>query len=74
MSSEIMKISVQYGIFCVLFCALLKYVLDNNKIRENKLQETIFSNQNIIEKLTEKFNILEDVKKDIEEVKNVIKK
>lgn len=58
----------------MLFCALLKYVLDNNRIRENKLNKIIENNQNIIQKLTEKFNILEDVKKDIEEVKNVIKK
>lgn len=45
--------------------AFVEKVQDNNAIREGKYQ-------NIIDKLTEKFDLLNDIKKDIEDVKDKI--
>lgn len=52
MESEIIKMAFSYGIFAVLFCFLLFYVLRENATREAKYQE-------IISQLTEKFGKLE---------------
>lgn len=65
MENEILKIAVNQGLWAVLFVVLLFFVLNENSKREEKYQD-------IISKLTDKFNILEDVKKDVEEVKDKI--
>lgn len=51
------------GIWTILAVFLLVYVLRTSGARELKLQ-------NLIDKLTEKFNIVEDVKSDVEEIKD----
>lgn len=68
------KMALSYGIFAVLFCMLLKYVLDENAKREEKYQKTIEKNQNIISKLVEKLNIVEQLKDDVEEIKEIIQR
>ena len=74
MESEVLKTGVQYGIFAVLFIYLLFYVLKTTGEREVKYQETIKENQSIIKKLTEKFDIVTDIKREVEEIKECIKK
>lgn len=63
MESEIIKMVVSYGIFAVLFVYLFFYMLKDSKVREVKYQEIITS-------LTDKFGVIEEVKKDVEEIKN----
>ncbi len=63
MESEIIKMVVSYGIFAVLFIYLFFYMLKDSKVREVKYQEIITS-------LTDKFGVIEEVKKDVEEIKN----
>ncbi|MEG1141799.1 MAG: BhlA/UviB family holin-like peptide [Clostridia bacterium] len=63
MESEIIKMVVSYGIFAVLFVYLFFYMLKDSKIRETKYQEIITS-------LTDKFGVVEDIKKDVEDIKN----
>lgn len=55
------------GIWTVAAVCLTVYVLKTSGEREKKLHS-------IIENLTEKFNIVEDVKSDVEEIKGIIKK
>jgi len=49
-------------------------VQEENNCREKNLQEVISKNQDIISDLTEKFDVVEDVKKDVEEIKVILKK
>ncbi|GAA0768553.1 MULTISPECIES: BhlA/UviB family holin-like peptide [Clostridium] len=63
MESEIIKMVVSYGIFAVLFVYLFFYMLKDSKVREAKYQEIITS-------LTDKFGVVEDIKKDVEDIKN----
>ncbi|AOY76928.1 BhlA/UviB family holin-like peptide [Clostridium formicaceticum] len=65
MENEIMRYMIGQGAFAALFVYLLFYVLRENSKREGKYQE-------IIQELTSKFNIIEDVKSDVKEIKNKI--
>lgn len=55
------------GIFLALFIWLLIDTKKDSKEREIKYQETI-------EKLADKFNVVEDIKSDVEEIKNKFNK
>lgn len=66
METEVLKAATGYGIFAVLFCYLLFYVLRQNSNREDRYQD-------IISKLTEKFDIVSDIKKDVDEIKDALK-
>ncbi|WP_055071912.1 BhlA/UviB family holin-like peptide [Clostridium massiliamazoniense] len=60
MDSAILKMIISQGIFAILFCYLLIYVLKQNSIREENYQ-------NIIDKLT---STLPVIKEELEEIKN----
>ena len=63
---ELIKVGIQQGLGYGLFILLLLYTLKTTGEREIKYQDTI-------DKLAEKFNIIEDIKTDVEEIKNKIK-
>lgn len=69
MENEVFKMAMQQGIWAALFVVLLFYILKKQEERDEKAEERETKYQEIIGKLTDKFSILEDVKKDIEEVK-----
>jgi hypothetical protein len=69
---ELVKAGLQQGLGYGLFVFLLLYVLKTTGDREKKSEDRELKYQNIIEKLTEKFNILENVKDDVKEIKNQI--
>ncbi|MBC2580599.1 BhlA/UviB family holin-like peptide [Clostridium sp. DJ247] len=60
--SEALKLVATQGVFALLFCYLLFYVLKENSKRESNYQ-------NIIKDLT---NLLPSIKQDVEEIKNKI--
>lgn len=62
MESEVFKIIATQGVFAVLFCYLLFYVLKENSKREDNYQ-------GIIKELTE---ILPVIKEDVEDIKKKI--
>ena len=66
MEQEILKMAISQGLGYVLFVWLLMYVLKTTDAREKKYQEVITA-------LTDKLNIVDDVKKDVKEIKNKIK-
>ncbi|HBN28378.1 BhlA/UviB family holin-like peptide [Clostridium tyrobutyricum] len=66
MEQEILKMAISQGLGYVLFVWLLMYVLKTTDAREKKYQDVITA-------LTDKLNIVDDVKKDVEENKNKIK-
>lgn len=67
MEAEIIKMAISYGIFGVLFVYLFFYMLKDSKAREVKYQD-------IIEKLTDKFGVIEDIKNDVDYIKEKISK
>ncbi|MDU2122608.1 MAG: BhlA/UviB family holin-like peptide [Clostridium celatum] len=65
METEILKIVVSQGIFAVLFVWLFFDTRKDSKQREEKYINTI-------DKLTDKISIVEDIKEDVEEIKDKI--
>ena len=64
--NEIISIVVSNGVFAILFVWLFCYQLKDSSKREAKYQQTI-------EKLTEHLKVLDDVKQDLEDIKDFLK-
>ena len=62
MWEEILQVAISNGVWAVLFVALLIYQLKDSTQREAKYQKTI-------EVLTQKYEIVDDIKQDIDEIK-----
>lgn len=62
---ELVKIGMNQGLGYGLFIFLLLYVLKTTGEREVKYQ-------NLLDKMTDKFNIVEDIKEDVKEIKTKI--
>lgn len=65
MWEQILNVAISNGIFACLFVALLVYELKDSRTRENKYQ-------NVISSLTKRMAVVEDIKQDVEEIKNVV--
>lgn len=65
MWEEIFNVALSNGIFATLFVFLFIYQLKDSSKREKKYQETI-------ESLNEHLNIINDVKQEVDEIKNII--
>ncbi|AAO37401.1 hypothetical protein DP153_00240 [Clostridium tetani] len=67
MENEVLKLASSQGIWAALSVVLIFYILKAQEEREKNYQD-------IISKLTDKFNIVEDVKKDVKEIKDYVYK
>lgn len=74
MESEIIKIASTQGIWAVLSASLIFYILKTQEKRDEKLDQKVVNYQDIISKLTEKITVIEDVQKEVEEIKLYILK
>ena len=72
MENELFKIAASQGIWAALSVVLVFYILKTQEKRDDKQDQREKNYQDIISKLTEKFSIVENVKKDIEEIKEYI--
>jgi len=70
MEEELFKLASSQGIWATLAVALIFYILKAQEKRDGKQEEREKNYQSIIERLTDKFNIVEEVKKDVEEIKD----
>lgn len=61
------------GIFLALFIWLLIDTKKDSKQREIKYQDTINKNQEVIKELADKISIVEEIKEDVEEIKNKLR-
>ena len=66
MENEALKYILSNISFGVLFVWLLMDTRKESKQREEKYQD-------VIDKLADKFNVVEDIKNDVEEIKNKFK-
>lgn len=73
MESELLKLSMSQGLGYTLFVFLFIYVLKTTGDRERKYQSTIDRNQSIIQDLAKQLHLVEDVKKDVEDIKESLK-
>jgi hypothetical protein len=62
---EIIKVAATQGLWALLFVALLFWVLRENAKREDNYQQ-------LLQDLTGKFGVLEDVQRDVGEIKQTI--
>lgn len=65
MEQEIIKVAATQGLWAVLFVVLLFWVLRENAKREDNYQQLLLD-------LTGKFGILEEVQRDVREVKQTV--
>ena len=65
MWEEIVNLAIQNGLFAVLFLGLLIYLLKDSGKREKKYQQTI-------ESLSKHLDVVEDIEKNIEEIKQTM--
>jgi len=68
MWEEIIRLAVQSGIFAVLFCSLLVYVLKDSRRREQKYQQIIQSLSTSLTALTKVQAELESVEYAVDEL------
>lgn len=66
MWEEILRVAISNGLWAVLFVALLIYQLRDSASREIKYQQTI-------EVLTRKYDVIDEMKNDITDIKNSLK-
>lgn len=65
MWNDIINIAISNGIFAALFVSLLVYALKDSNAREKKYQKTI-------DNLANKLGVVEEIKQDVKDVKNLI--
>lgn len=65
MWQNVFDLAIKNGLWAVLFLGLLIFVLKDSKQRENKYQQTI-------KDLTEHLGVVHEIKKEVEEVKEVV--
>ncbi len=72
MEHEVLKLASTQGVWAALSVALIFYILKAQEKRDIKQEGRECNYQQIISNLTNKLNVIEDVKKDVEEVKSYI--
>ena len=70
METTVMNVAVSQGIWAVLAVFLLIYIVKSNEQRDTKQEERQKNYQTVIESLTEKFQILNQVQSDLKEIKD----
>lgn len=71
---EAIQIALDHGIWAGLSMILIFYILKAQEKRDLRQDEREKNYQEIISNLTEKFYIIEEIKKDVEEIKETILK
>ena len=70
METTVMNVAVSQGIWAVLAVFLLIYIVKSNEQRDTKQEEREKNYPTVIESLTEKFQILNQVQSDLKEIKD----
>ncbi|WDV44964.1 BhlA/UviB family holin-like peptide [Clostridiaceae bacterium M8S5] len=72
MESNLIEIASKHGIWAVLTVILVFYILKNQEKRDIKQEEREIKYQDIITSLTEKLNLVLDIKEDVIEIKKYV--
>jgi membrane protein implicated in regulation of membrane protease activity len=74
MESKVLDLALSQGIWAVLAVVLIFYILKAQEKRDLKQEEREEKYQNIITQLTDKLNIVEVMKDDLNEIKDYLYK
>lgn len=74
MEEQLFKLAAGNGIWAALYVFLFVYVLYDSRNREKKYQTTIYENQAIIKELSQKLGIVEDIQKDVVDIREEMKR
>ncbi len=74
MEEQLFDVAATQGIWALLSIVLIFYILKAQEKRDIRQEEREKSYQIIISSLSDKLNIVEDIKNDIDEIKDVINK
>lgn len=72
LDDKIFELAAAQGIWALLTVTLIFYILKNQEKRDLRQEERERKYQEIIYNLTDKLNIVEDVKKDVEKIKDYV--
>ncbi|WP_286911003.1 BhlA/UviB family holin-like peptide [Clostridium sp. UBA1652] len=74
MEEQILKLASTQGIWAVLSFILIYYIVKTQEKRDIRQEERETNYQDIINKLTDKLNILDDIQENIKDIKNINQK
>lgn len=74
MEQQLFKLAASNGIWAALYVFLFIYVLYDSRNREKKYQLMIQENQAIIKELSQKLGIVEDIQRDVVDIKEELKR
>ncbi|WP_026895345.1 BhlA/UviB family holin-like peptide [Clostridiisalibacter paucivorans] len=74
MEEKIIELASSQGIWTLLTILLIFYILKSQEKRDLKQEDRERKYQEIIASLTDKLNLIEDVKQNVEELKNYVYK
>lgn len=72
MESKIVSAALSQGVWASLSVVLIFYILKNQERRDQKQEEREEKYREIINKLTDKLNIIKILHEDVKEIKNII--
>ncbi|MGH4119497.1 BhlA/UviB family holin-like peptide [Clostridium sp.] len=72
MENELIKMASTQGIWTALSVALIFYILKTQEKRDIKQEEREQNYQNIIENLTVKLDVVDNIKKNVQEIKETM--
>ncbi len=73
MEQELLTSAVENGIWVILSVTLILYILNDTGKREEKYQNVIKTNQEIIKELSKKLNIVNDIQKNVCDIKEELR-
>ena len=74
MEEQLFKLAAGNGVWAALYVFLFVYTLYDSRNREKKYQITIHENQSIIKELSQKLGIVEDIQKDVVDIREELKR
>ena len=74
MEQTLLDLAAANGLWAALYVFLFIYVLYDSRNREKKYQLTIQENQAIIKELSQKLGIVEDIQRDVVDIREELKR
>lgn len=74
MEQTLLDLAAANGLWAALYVFLFIYVLYDSRNREKKYQITIQENQAIIKELSQKLGIVEDIQRDVVDIREELKR
>ncbi len=74
MEEKIIEMAATQGIWALLSIALIFYIIKTQEKRDMRQEERERNYQSIISSLTDRLNVVEDIKEDVAQIKDFLKK